>query len=292
MHRSGIALVLVLVGVSTAATVTNTADSGAGSLRQALTDAQNCAGSPHTIAFDVPAGSLTATIDGYTQPGASPNTQDTTQGLDTVLLIEIDGTALPANTVNCLDIGAADTTIRGLVINRCGGAGIRLQSTADGVVIEGNFLGTDPTGMASYSGVPNDLIGGVAPDNVRIGGPTPAARNLLSGGDDKIALGLGSSGPAGLVVQGNLIGTNAAGTAALPNGGAGIDVDDATNAMIGGAFAAARNVISGNIGPGIYVHGDNPATGIVIAGNFIGVVVTGTQALGNISRESTFRRRT
>ena len=201
-----------------------------------------------------------------------------------MLLIEIDGTALPANTVNCLDVAAADTTIRGLVINRCGGAGIRLQSTADNAVIEGNFLGTDPTGTASYTGVPNDLIGGTAPDNVRIGGPTPAARNLLSGGDDKIDLGQGSSGPDGLFVQGNLIGTNAAGTAALPNGGAGIDLDEATNAMIGGAVAAARNVISGNAGPGIYVHGDTPASGIVIAGNFIGMDVTGTQALGNVNQ--------
>ena len=200
-----------------------------------------------------------------------------------MLVVEIDGTALPANTVNCLDVAAADTTIRGLVINRCGGTGIRLQSTADNAVIEGNFIGTDATGTASYTGVPNDLIGGVDPDNVRIGGLTPAARNLLSGGDDKIALGLGSNGPDGLLVYGNLIGTNVTGTAALPNGGAGLDLDEATTAMIGGALAAARNVISGNAGPGIYVHGDTPASGIVIAGNFIGVDVTGSQALGNVS---------
>jgi IPT/TIG domain-containing protein/S-layer family protein len=299
IRRPGISAVFVLLVLTSPLpaatfTVTNTDDSGAGSLRQAILDANAAAGAD-TIAFNIVGSGVhtivlvtelpditgPATIDGYTQPGSSPNTQDTTQGLNTVLLIEIDGTALPANTVNCLDVAAADTTIRGLVINRCGGAGIRLQSTADNAVIEGNFIGTDPTGMASYTGVPNDLIGGVAPDNVRIGGLAPAARNLLSGGDDKIDLGQGSSGPDGLLVQGNLIGTNAAGTAALPNGGAGIDLDEATNATIGGASAAARNVISGNTSIGVTVTGSTGA-GTVIAGNFIGVDISGTAPLGNL----------
>ena len=79
-------------------TVTNTADSGAGSLRDALTSAQSCAGAPHTIAFDVPAGSLTngvaliapagplpaitcaTTIDGTTQTANQGNTNDVTLG--------------------------------------------------------------------------------------------------------------------------------------------------------------------------------------------------------------------
>ena len=53
-------------------TVTNTNDSGAGSLRQALLDAQNCAGAPHTIAFDVPAGSLTNGVAVITPATALP----------------------------------------------------------------------------------------------------------------------------------------------------------------------------------------------------------------------------
>ena len=86
-------------------TVTNIDDSGAGSLRQAILDAN---GSPgfDVIAFNIPgsgvhtiglASGLPAitewvTIDGYTQPGSSPNTNPTGQGLNTVLMIEIDGT--------------------------------------------------------------------------------------------------------------------------------------------------------------------------------------------------------
>ena len=78
-------------------TVTNTSDSGAGSLRQALLNAQNCTGAPHTIAFDVPAGALTngvaviapssalppltcagTTIDGTTQTANGGNTNNVT----------------------------------------------------------------------------------------------------------------------------------------------------------------------------------------------------------------------
>ena len=287
------ALALLTAPLSAATfTVTTAADAGAGSLRQAIIDANAMAGAD-TIAFNIVGGGVhsivlvtvlpeiteAVTIDGYTQPGASPNTNDTSQGLNTILRIEIDGTALPANTVHCLDVDAAGTTIRGLVINRCGGSGIRLQSTANNAVIEGNFIGTDPTGTASYTGVPNDLILGLNPDNVRIGGTTPAARNLLSGGDDKISFGVGAgAGPDGLVIQGNLIGTDITGTAALPNGIGGIDVDDATNVLIGGVSAAARNVISGNNSTGVSLSGGDVG---LIAGNFIGVDVSGTQPLGN-----------
>jgi IPT/TIG domain-containing protein/S-layer family protein len=272
--------------------VTNANDMGAGSLRQAILDANltaaadsisfNILGSGvHTIALATPLPAITQplTIDGYTQPGSSPNTQDTTQGLNTVLQIEINGAAAGASAI-CIDIAAANTTIKGLVINNCGATGIRIGNTASNAVIEGNFIGTDPTGTTANASDPNDQILGTSPANLRIGGTTPAARNLISGGFDKIDLGAGSSGPSGLVIQGNLIGTNAAGTAALPNNGVGIDLTAATGATIGGTAAAARNVISGNSSRGISMGG-NAGVGNVIAGNFIGVDVTGSSALGN-----------
>ncbi len=270
-------------------TVTSSADSGPGSLRQAITDA-NAAGGADTIAFaivgsgvhtialatELPDITGPVTIDGYTQPGSSANTNDTSQGLNTVLAIEIDGSALPQFAA-CLDLAAADSTIKGLVVNGCDGTGIFLQSTASNAVIEGCFIGTDPTGTTSEADRPESVVGGVAPANVRIGGTTPAARNLISGGRFKIDLGT-AAGPAGLVVQGNLIGTNAAGTAALPNNGAGIELRFGSNALIGGTSPGARNVISGNSNDGIDIFTGN---GTVIAGNFIGVDVTGTQPLGN-----------
>ncbi len=287
------ALVLALLAAplsATTFTVTTSADSGAGSLRQAILDANanpgadtiefNIVGSGvQTISLSTALPNITdpVTLDGYTQPGSSPNTQDTSQGLDTVLVIEIDGSALPQFGI-CLDLAAVDSTIRGLVINGCDGTGIRVESAASDAVIEGNFIGPNPAGTDADAAVPQYQIFGVAPANLRIGGTTPAARNLISGGLNKIGMGLGPNGPAGLVIQGNLIGTDVTGTAALPNGAQGLELRMAANALIGGASLGARNVISGNNYNGINLFGGN---GAVIAGNFIGVDVTGTQPLGN-----------
>jgi hypothetical protein len=277
-------------------TVTNTNDSGAGSLRQAILDANAAAGADtiafnivgsgvHTIALatSLPAISQPLTIDGYTQSGSSVNTQDTTQGLNTVLMIEIDGGATGNSSV-CLDVAAADVTIRGLVVHSCGAAGIRLQNSATNTVIEGNFLGTDPAGMTapSPSNFPQAHIAGNAPVNPRIGGTTPAARNLISGAHDKIAFEP-VGGASGALIQGNLIGTDKTGTGGLANNGTGLTLTRVVNCTIGGGTAAARNVISGNGTTGIELGG-TPSSGVVIAGNYIGVDVTGTAKLGNFNQ--------
>jgi len=291
------ALVLFTASLSGATfTVVNTDDAGAGSLRQAILDANAAAGADtvafnivgsgvHTIALatSLPAISQPLTIDGYTQSGSSPNTQDATQGLNTVLRIEIDGAGTPAGST-CLDVASADTTIRGLVIHGCKSAGIRLQNSASNTVIEGCFLGTDPTGTTapSPSNFPTAHIAGNAPVSPRIGGTTPAARNLISGGHDKIAFEP-VGGVNGALIQGNLIGTNAAGTEGLPNNGAGVVLTRPLNSTIGGNTVAARNVISGNGGTGIEIGGE-PSSGIVVAGNYIGVDVTGAAPLGNSDR--------
>ena len=99
-------------------TVTNTNDNGVGSLRQAILDA-NANPGKDTIAFNIPSpGPHTiqpfsalptitdpVIIDGYTQPGASPNTNGPGLGLNTVLMIELDGTSAGAG-VNGLRINA------------------------------------------------------------------------------------------------------------------------------------------------------------------------------------------
>ena len=109
-------------------TVTSTADSGAGTLRQAILDANGNPGAD-TIAFNIvgsgvqtiaPVTSLPAitdavTIDGYTQPGSSANTNPVGQGLNTVLRIEIAGTGTEGNG---LEVRATGVTVRGLVVNR------------------------------------------------------------------------------------------------------------------------------------------------------------------------------
>src|SRR6266511_3479784 len=134
-------------------TVTNTNDSGPGSLRQAILDA-NAAPGADTIAFNIPeAGVHTisplsplpaltddagVTIDGYTQPGSSANTLPI--GNDAVLTIEIDGTAA-GGFVNGLRVQGTNATVRGLVINRFALSGILIAS-GYGHHVGGCFLGT------------------------------------------------------------------------------------------------------------------------------------------------------
>jgi parallel beta-helix repeat protein len=82
-----------------------------------------------------------------------------------------------------------------------------------------------------------------------------------------------------MTIQGNHIGTNAAGTEAAGNGGSGIRIDEHSNVLVGGDTAAARNVISGNGDSGVRLGVSVETT--TIAGNYIGVDVTGEAALPN-----------
>ena len=170
--------------------MTSTGDSGAGTLRQAILDANANPGADtigfgivgsgvHTIAptSALPAITGPLTIDGYTQSGSSANTNPTSDGLNTVLRIEIDGTGL--GTAPGLDVRSDDVTIRGLVINRCTGLGIETTGAIHDLVIEGCFLGTNAAGdqaLVPYGGailLRND-------DNARIGRGLPSSSTVKS----------------------------------------------------------------------------------------------------------------
>ena len=124
-----------------------------------------------------------------------------------------------------------------------------------------------------------------APD-ATIGGTTAGARNVVSGNTVQgiIIQGDGST-DGGATIQGNYVGTNAAGTAAIPNGqplgeiGA-IDILGFPNVTIGGTTAGARNVVSGNATINIRIF-HSTATGAVIQGNYIGTNAAGTAALSS-----------
>jgi hypothetical protein len=168
------------------------------------------------------------------------------------------------------------------VINRCLGDGILLSSSTGGNTVQGNFIGTDPTGTISLgvggSGVSIFAQTVGTESNDVIGGTSPADRNIVSGAFRGISAAAGS----GHLVQGNLIGTDAPGTHALPNG-VGIFIESAS-CTIGGTTSAARNVISGNSSHGVSIGSfasDTIATLNVVEGNFIGTDLTGTLALGN-----------
>ncbi len=266
-------------------TVVNTNDSGAGSLRQAILDANALSGQD-LIVFDIPGAGVHTitpltplpaitefvTIDGYSQPGASPNTL--VAGDDAVILIEIDATNLAAG-FNGLELQGSGSTIRGLVINHVGagtyGAGIFVGGTG-GHAVEGNFIGTDAAGTTA---LPNIDGVRVSSSNNRIGGTTPGTRNLISG---NAFGGITMDGGTGNVIAGNFVGTNRSATTAMGNGTDGIYVVNSFSGVIGGAAPGSRNVVSGNDGSGLNLY---LADGTTIQGNFIGTDITGTQPIRN-----------
>jgi titin len=267
--------------------VTTTGDNGndttptPGSLRAAIVGVNASADPSNTINFNIPGSGVQTitppielpritnpvTINGYSQPGSSPNTLD--KGDNATILIELNGSLLPANnSVAGLTIGAASATISGLVIDRVS-SGNGIAYTGSGSVdVNGNFLGVDPTASTSRgNNYGFELTGG---SSATIGGTTPAARNVISGN----AFGIVSF-PSNTLVEGNYIGTDAAGEAAL-GGGTGIYIGG-PGATIGGTATAARNVISGNTGYGIYLAGSNG----MVEGNYIGTDASGEAALGD-----------
>src|SRR5215510_2074234 len=183
MRRFLIAASLTLWASSLAAatfTVTNTSDSGAGSLRQAILDANGNAGLD-TISFNIPGSGLhtiqpllsimfiedAVVIDGFTQAGSSPNTL--LVGNDAVYTVEIDGSGL-TNTL--FYIQTSGVTIRGLLINRVPGYSIRDNGGLDDNKVFGNWIGTDVTGTQLLASTNTAiLIGG---SNSQVGGTDPA----------------------------------------------------------------------------------------------------------------------
>jgi hypothetical protein len=279
-HASQGIFMLLLAAMSSPAfadtfVVTNALDSGAGSLRQAILDANShqvtggtaCAG--HTITFNI-AGAGTHTIqplsplpriniaiafNGYSQPGSSENTLS--RGSNAVIAIELDGSL--AGGADAFVVGAAipgsglcagnTSSFRGFVINRFAGAAISMGEEAcppgqacnsGGVVIQGNYIGTDVSGT--------------------------------------LALGNGFAFGRPALVFGTSSVVNIVGDQALANGGPQDPLPQ------------TRNVISGNGADAILMSSisSNPNNGLsqshVIRNNYIGVDASGTLALPNAGR--------
>lgn len=278
--RAGASLPTVMTSAPlTTFTVMNTNDSGSGSLRQAILDANQNPGAD-SISFNIsgsgvqtinllsalPASFGVVTLDGTTQPGFS-----------TTPLIELNGISAGDFSVGLNLIGGS-SVVRGLVINGFDGTGISLGG--DNNHVEGCYIGTSANG-SSMQGNGEQGVSINGNSNNTVGGTTAAARNVISGSSANGVLVLGPS--SGNLIQGNYIGTNATGTGGISNAGDGIEMvsgsNTVSNCTIGGTTAGAGNVISGNNGSGIQFFG--VGTGNLIQGNLIGMSATGTQAVGN-----------
>jgi len=208
-------------------TVTNTDDSGPGSLRQAILDANaasNLPGTPDEIQFNIPGGGVQTiapvsalpaisdpvVVDGYTQPGASPNT--VAAGSDATILIELSG----AGCSGCpgMVISGGGSTIRGLSIYGGFDDGIQLSGGSENTVA-GNFLGLRADGTADGLNVSGVSISNSSSNTV--GGALPAGRNLIA---SNTGTGVTVLSGTGNIIRGNLIFLN--GNPDIDLGGDGI----------------------------------------------------------------------
>ena len=146
-----------------------------------------------------------------------------------------------------------------------------IGATAAGNVIKGNYIGTDITGAIDLGNGSSGINISSSAGMNTIGGNTAGAGNVISG---NTLYGINLAGND-QTVQGNIVGLNASGTAAIANA-SGIFVNSTTN-LIGGSSALARNVISGNTNYGVVLQGDFNN----VSGNYIGLNSAGTSAIGN-----------
>jgi len=273
-------LISIAIGPPTGPfTVSNTSDSGSGSLRQAILDANaNPTGidlivfdisgpGPHTITpgSALPTITTPVIIDGTTQPGFAGQP-----------LIELNGEDAGANA-DGLKITAGNSTVRGLVVNRFAGSGIWIWYEGGNRII-GNFIGTDISGTFDFGNGLDGLLVQEASNNL-IGGTSLGTRNIVSG-NNHYGIFIYGTNATGNRIEGNYVGPDVTGTLEVGNSWGGILVAYASGNTIGGTDLNSGNIISGNQYRGIWIYGTN-ATGNRIEGNFVGTDITGTSDLGN-----------
>jgi len=256
-------------------TVTNVNDSGSGSLRQAILSSNATSGSAvNDISFNIgTGGSETITlksalpailhpadIDGTTQPGTG-----------TTPAIVLSGTSAGKWAVG-LTLKASNSTIKGLVIDSFGAAGVLVSGGSNdtitddyvGVTAAGNVgAGNGADGIHFTSGADNNVVSN---DVISANG---AHGVDIDGGSD------------GNTVEGSMIGTDFTGTQPLGNTYSGVYIQNKSNGnTVGGTTAGTANVVSANKLRGVRI--DTGSKHNVIEGNMIGTDVTGTELLGNV----------
>jgi hypothetical protein len=297
--------------------VSNTLDSGFGSLRQAITTANLPPSLPKEIRFDIrnannqpvcpavialntvlPTITGRISIDGYTQPGASRNTS--ASAFDAHLCVMVKpATGTLASGFN-VPVGAAGgLTLRGLGI---GGFSQPIRiSGGQSSLIAGNQLGGIATGITlPGAGLNAITIGAGATGDLIVGGISAADRNLIGGAAQSgiTHQGNGASASTSCQVINNLIGLAPDGSTALANS-FGVDITGSGCEIVGNRIAGNSiinlwlNGSNGNtvqrnqIGVSALITGfDDMVTGILVTGsnNVIGAGGSGGAIAGNTVR--------
>ena len=256
--------------------VSTTADSGPGSLREAITQANQTPGAD-TVRFDI-RDPLVNGAHTITPRSALPVITDTvwldaSREPDALALgrpvVELVGSdAGGSSSALVLADGSDGSLVRGLVVHQFGGAAIQVREGADGVALAGLRIGTDVTGMSAPGNGGNAVETRAA--GTLVGGASAADRNLLSGNNAGVQV-IGATA-TGARIEGNFIGTDARGESALGNRTVGVYLAAPGATVVG-------NLVSGNGYEGVYLLGG--ATGATVQGNLIGTDLGGTRALGN-----------
>jgi parallel beta-helix repeat protein len=146
--------------------------------------------------------------------------------------------------------------------------------------VSGNIIGPNWQGNGVIGQGANGVVIALGASSNAIGDGTEAGRNLISGNSFD-GVRITGSDTMSNTVQGNYIGTNVSGTAALPNGLHGVELTHAAHGnLVGGdRFSGQGNLLSGNGNHGLLIiHGAHHNTAL---GNLIGPDATGTHSLGN-----------
>ncbi len=203
--------------------------------------------------------------------------------------VDATGNTSLANAYGIFVANGSDNTIGGTsassrnVISGNTNQGIYLDN-ADNSIVQGNYIGTNAAGTADVNGTTSNsnqsgitLINGTT--GALIGGTVAGAGNLISGNNWN---GIDVIGATSMnnTIQGNRIGTDATGLLAIGNTSSGVSFWGAgTGNIAGGNVAGAGNVVSGNLGLGMYIG--NASASVVVQGNIIGLGINGSTIVAN-----------
>jgi hypothetical protein len=222
--------------------VSSTSDSGPGTLRQALLEAQN----GDIITFDPAIFPPEAPATIYVTSSLPSITQGNLTVDGSNAGVVLDGTTITDEQVNGLEITSDGDIISGLQIINFPNAAVGLQGGAQNNIVGGDRgVGAGPLGQG----------------------------NLLSG-NGSFGVGIWDADTSFNIIIGNYIGTDLSGTEAWDIHRDGVHINGASHNQV------INNLISGNAQNGVYICW--AGEGNTIRDNHIGTDISGLNPLGNL----------